>query len=110
MTPAWGMVGTLLGLINMMKTMGEDSSAIGAGMSLALITTLYGSVMANWICLPTSAKLKRISAKQQMGMELTVEGILSIQAGDNPMVIKEKIRAFRSDWEEDILPEMGKVV
>lgn len=100
-SPAWGMVGTLLGLINMMKTMGNDSSAIGAGMSLALITTLYGSVMANWVCLPVAAKLRRVNAQEQIAMELTIEGILSIQAGDNPMVIKEKIRAFRSGWEEE---------
>lgn len=102
--PAWGMVGTLLGLINMMKAMGEDASRIGEGMSLALITTLYGSVLANWVCIPVSAKLRRSSQIQEMKKELIIEGVLSIQAGDNPMVIKEKIRAFRADWEEKILP------
>ena len=54
--PAWGMLGTLLGLVNMMRAMGSDMSAIGEGMSLALITTLYGSVLANWICIPTLKK------------------------------------------------------
>lgn len=98
--PAWGMVGTLLGLINMMKSMGADPGSIGAGMSLALITTLYGSVLANWICIPVAAKLKRSSTLEEMGMELIVEGVLSIQAGENPVVIKEKIRTFRSGWEE----------
>lgn len=98
--PAWGMVGTLLGLINMLKSMGTDASAIGGGMSLALITTLYGSLLANWVCIPIAAKLKRSSALAEMGMELIMEGVLSIQAGDNPMIIKEKIRTFRSGWEE----------
>lgn len=98
--PAWGMVGTLLGLINMMKNMGDDPGAVGAGMSLALLTTLYGSILANWICLPVASKLKQSSAQQEMAMELTMEGVLSIQAGDNPTIIKEKIRTFRSEWEE----------
>ena len=102
--PAWGMVGTLLGLINMMKAMGEDPGKIGEGMSLALITTLYGSILANWVCIPVSAKLRRSSQITEMQKELIMEGVLSIQAGDNPMVIKEKIRAFRADWEEKILP------
>lgn len=98
--PAWGMVGTLLGLINMMKSMGADPGSVGLGMSLALITTLYGSVLANWVCIPIAEKLKRSSTLQELEMELIMEGVLSIQAGDNPMIIKEKIRTFRSDWEE----------
>ena len=103
--PAWGMVGTLLGLSNMMKGMGNDSSAIGAGMSLALITTLYGSVLANWVCIPIAAKLKRSSRLKELQKELIVEGILSIQAGESPMVIKEKIRTYRADWNEKNLGE-----
>lgn len=98
--PAWGMVGTLLGLINMMKSMGTNPDSIGEGMSLALITTLYGSILANWICIPIAAKLRKNNAEEELQMALIVEGVLSIQAGENPMVIKEKIRAFRNDWEE----------
>ena len=98
--PAWGMIGTLLGLINMMKSMGSDPSSIGSGMSLALITTLYGSLLANWICIPIAAKLKKSNMEEEFQMTLIIEGVLSIQAGENPMLIKEKIRAFRSDWEE----------
>ena len=92
--PAWGMVGTLIGLINMMKTMGSDSSAIGAGMSLALITTLYGSIIANWICIPISRKLQKKSEAEYIVKEIIVEGILSIQAGENTRMIKEKIKAI----------------
>ncbi len=98
--PAWGMVGTLLGLVNMMKSMGGDPGAVGEGMSLALLTTLYGSVLANWVCIPIAAKLRKSSALEEMRMELTAEGILSIQAGENPMLIKEKIRTYRAGWEE----------
>ncbi|MGN0513277.1 MAG: motility protein A [Lachnospiraceae bacterium] len=92
--PAWGMVGTLIGLINMMKTMGNDSSAIGSGMSLALITTLYGSILANWICIPISRKLEKNSEAEYLEMEVIIEGVLSIQAGENTRIIKEKMKAI----------------
>ncbi|MBQ2115931.1 MAG: MotA/TolQ/ExbB proton channel family protein [Lachnospiraceae bacterium] len=92
--PAWGMVGTLIGLINMMKTMGSDSSAIGDGMSLALITTLYGAILANWVCIPISRKLEKKSAAEYVKKEIIIEGILSIQAGENTRIIKEKIKAI----------------
>lgn len=100
--PAWGMVGTLLGLIAMMKTMGTDASAIGASMSLALITTLYGSVLANWICIPIVRKLQKCSAAESLERELVAEGILSIQAGENPQIIKEKLRAYRAGNAESL--------
>lgn len=92
--PAWGMVGTLLGLINMMKSMGSDPSAVGEGMSLALITTLYGSVLANWICIPIARRLNKKSDAEYLVREIIIEGVLSIQAGDNPRIIKEKIKAL----------------
>lgn len=95
--PAWGMLGTLIGLINMMRSMGSDASAIGAGMSLALITTLYGSLLANWVCIPLSRKLEKSSEAQELAMELIIEGILSIQAGENPHIIREKLRSFREN-------------
>lgn len=98
--PAWGMVGTLIGLINMMKTMGSDSSAIGAGMSLALITTLYGSIIANWICIPISRKLEKKSDAEYLVREIIIEGVLSIQAGENTRIIKEKIRAIVNEEQE----------
>lgn len=92
--PAWGMIGTLLGLISMMKTMGSNPEAIGEGMSLALITTLYGSIIANWICIPTARKIEKNSLAEELVMELTIEGVLSIQAGENVRVIREKMQAI----------------
>lgn len=100
--PAWGMIGTLLGLINMMKAMGNDPGAIGGNMSLALITTLYGSIMANWLCIPLSRKIEKNSMADELVMELVIEGVLSIQAGENVRVIKEKIQAIlEKDKEEE---------
>ncbi|MDE6025214.1 MAG: MotA/TolQ/ExbB proton channel family protein [Lachnospiraceae bacterium] len=99
-SPAWGMVGTLLGLINMMHDM-DDPDGIGSGMALALITTLYGSILANWVCIPISRKLQKSSEQEALIMEMVTEGVLSIQAGDNPAIIKEKLRAFREGKEEN---------
>ena len=106
--PAWGMVGTLLGLINMMKEMGDNPSGIGAGMSLALITTLYGSVIANWICILIARRLYRKSATEYLISEIIIEGVLSIQAGDNTRIIKEKIKALTENevtLEREIISE-----
>lgn len=93
MGPAWGMIGTLVGLVNMLNNM-EDASSIGPNMATALITTLYGSLLANWICGPISNKLKAQNDMEMMQKEIMIEGLLSIQAGENPRVIEEKLKSF----------------
>lgn len=95
MGPAWGMIGTLIGLINMLKKL-DDVSTVGPNMAVALVTTFYGSLIANWICIPVATKLKLNSAKEIGVKELVVEGLLSIQAGENPRVIEEKLKSFLS--------------
>lgn len=95
MGPAWGMIGTLVGLVNMLQAM-DDPGAIGPAMAVALITTLYGSLLANWICTPVSAKLKVRNEEEMQGKTITIEGLLSIQAGENPRVIEEKLKSFLS--------------
>ena len=95
MGPAWGMIGTLVGLVNMLNNM-SDASSIGPSMAVALITTLYGSLLANWICAPTAAKLKADNAVEMMQKQVMIEGLLSIQAGENPRVIEEKLKSFLS--------------
>ena len=87
------MIGTLIGLINMLKLL-DDPSSIGPNMAVALITTLYGSLIANWICIPVATKLRAKNAKEIMNKEVICEGILSIQAGENPRVIEEKLKSF----------------
>lgn len=98
MGPAWGMIGTLVGLVNMLNNM-DDASAIGPNMAVALITTLYGSLLANWICAPVSNKLKANNDVEMMQKEIMIEGLLSIQAGENPRVIEEKLKSFVSPAE-----------
>ena len=93
MGPAWGMIGTLIGLINMLYNM-QDSSSIGPSMATALVTTFYGSLIANWLCTPIANKLKTNNEKEVMMKEVTIEGLLSIQAGENPRVIEEKLKSF----------------
>lgn len=93
MGPAWGMIGTLVGLVDMLYHM-DDASTLGPAMAVALITTLYGSILANWICGPVSNKLKADNANEMMMKEVMIEGLLSIQAGENPRVIEEKLKSF----------------
>lgn len=93
MGPAWGMIGTLIGLINMLYNM-DDPKSIGPNMAVALVTTFYGSVLANWICIPVLNKLRIKNASEIMMKEVVVEGLLSIQAGENPRVIEEKLKSF----------------
>ncbi len=93
MGPAWGMIGTLIGLINMLRDL-SDFASIGPNMAVALVTTLYGAVLANWICAPVAAKLKGKNAEEMMVKEIEIEGLLSIQAGENPRVIEEKLKSF----------------
>ena len=93
MGPAWGMIGTLIGLVDMLYHM-DDPSTLGPAMAVALITTLYGSLLANWICTPVSNKLKADNAVEMQQKEVMIEGLLSIQAGENPRVIEEKLKSF----------------
>ncbi len=105
--PAWGMIGTLIGLINMLKNL-EDSSTIGPNMSVALVTTLYGSMIANWLCAPFANKLKKNNELEVSLKTLTIEGLLSIQAGENPRVIEEKLKSFLSpDKRESLSTDDG---
>ena len=106
MGPAWGMIGTLIGLINMLKQL-DDVSSIGPNMAVALVTTFYGCLLANWICIPIANKLKYNSSREIMVKEVIVEGLLSIQAGDNPRVVEEKLKSFLSPMRRVSIKEEG---
>lgn len=95
MGPAWGMIGTLIGLVNMLKKL-DDINSVGPNMATALLTTLYGSLLVNWLCTPISNKLKANNALEVKMKQVMIEGILSIQAGENPRVIEEKLKSFLS--------------
>lgn len=104
--PAWGMIGTLVGLICMLQNM-SDPSSIGPKMGVALITTFYGSMLANWLCTPCANKLKANNSTEMSAKEIMIEGLLSIQAGENPRVIEEKLKSFLAPKDRSSSEEGG---
>ncbi|MDR2481486.1 MAG: motility protein A [Spirochaetaceae bacterium] len=95
LAPGFGMLGTVIGLIAMMKNL-EDKASVGPNMAVALITTLYGSLIANALLTPVMAKLRSMDAQEGQVREMIIEGILSIQAGDNPRILGMKLLTFLS--------------
>ncbi len=91
--PAFGMIGTLIGLISMLKTL-DNPSNIGEGMAIALITTFYGSLVANLVFLPIAGKLKNRSDQEIIMKEMILEGVLAIQYGEHPNNIHRKLLNF----------------
>jgi len=92
-SPAFGMIGTLLGLIMMLSNM-SDPSGIGKGMAVALITTLYGAVAANVMFLPFADKLGFLNKQELLALEVVLRGVIAIQSGENPRVIEQKLSTF----------------
>ena len=91
--PAYGMIGTLMGLIMMLQDM-SDPSGIGAGMAVALITTLYGAVVANVFFSPFAEKLGLISRNEMVSFEIAIRGVMAIQSGESPRAIDQRLRTF----------------
>ncbi len=91
--PAMGMVGTLIGLVQMLQTM-DDPSTIGPAMAVALLTTFYGAVIANIFCSPMAGKLRNRSASEVLVKTLIIEGMQSILSGENPRIMEQKLHAF----------------
>ncbi|WP_461210841.1 motility protein A [Desulfocurvus sp. DL9XJH121] len=91
--PAMGMIGTVIGLVQMLQTM-DDPSSIGPAMAVALITTFYGAVLANLVFNPMAGKLKTRSKEEVLLKEMVLQGILSISKGENPRIIEEKLSSF----------------
>ncbi len=91
--PAFGMIGTLMGLIIMLGQL-DDPDALGPGMAVALITTLYGAIVSNVMMLPFAEKLGYINQQELLVMEIVVRGIMGIQSGENPRVIEQKLTTF----------------
>jgi chemotaxis protein MotA len=98
--PAMGMIGTLIGLVQMLQTM-DNPSTIGPAMAVALLTTFYGSIMANLVCMPIAGKLRSRSKEEVLTKEMVIEGVLSLTRGENPRILEQKMLAF-------IAPKMRK--
>jgi len=93
--PAFGMIGTLIGLVQMLRSL-DSPESIGGGMAVALLTTFYGALTANLIFIPLAGKLGLYSKAESTVMEMIVEGICAIARGDNPTAVREKIQVFVS--------------
>jgi len=91
--PAFGMIGTLVGLVIMLSNM-DDPAAIGPGMAVALLTTMYGAVIANAAALPLADRLARRSAEEVLYRTIIIKGVMSIQSGDNPRIVEQKLRTY----------------
>jgi chemotaxis protein MotA len=91
-SPAFGMIGTLIGLVLMLADL--DPETIGAGMAVALLTTLYGAIASNLMFLPWADKLAMINDDEIQGMEITLKGVIAIQSGENPRIIKQKLLMY----------------
>ncbi len=91
--PALGMVGTLVGLVQMLQNM-SDPSSIGPAMAVALLTTFYGAVAANLLCMPIAGKLKTRSSEEVLVKELMIEGVICLSNGENPRIVEQKLMAF----------------
>lgn len=93
--PAFGMVGTLIGLVQMLRTL-DDPSQIGGGMATALLTTLYGALVANLFCIPLASKLEARNKEELMIRELTVSGLLGLVEGQAPRALQGRLTSFLS--------------
>jgi chemotaxis protein MotA len=98
--PAYGMIGTLMGLIMMLQDM-SDPSGIGAGMAIALITTMYGAIFANVFFSPFAEKLGVMSRNEMISHEIAIRGVMAIQSGESPRAIDQKLRTFLPPKQRD---------
>ena len=94
--PAMGMIGTLIGLVAMLSNM-DDPKSIGPAMAVALLTTLYGAIMANMVGIPIADKLALRDKEEKMSKTLMIDGLLGIQAGQNPRVIEQVLHGYLAE-------------
>ncbi|MGM8213378.1 flagellar motor protein MotP [Virgibacillus sp. W0430] len=91
--PAWGMIGTLIGLVLMLRSL-DDPASLGPNMAVALLTTLYGTVLANLVFLPMANNLEIKTEEEVFIKQIIIEGVIGVQSGQNPRILEEKLSAF----------------
>ncbi|KGA96618.1 flagellar motor protein MotP [Alkalihalobacillus alcalophilus ATCC 27647 = CGMCC 1.3604] len=107
--PAWGMIGTLIGLVLMLQNM-DDPALLGPAMAIAMITTLYGAVLANLIFTPMAAKLANKTEEEVFLKQIIIEGVIGVQSGQNPKILQEKLNAFnrQKPKKEEVIMSQGE--
>ena len=94
--PAMGMIGTLIGLVKLLINLEEDPGGIGPAMSTALLTTLYGAILANGVCNPMVQKLENYAKREEANNEMIIEGVIFIQGGGNPRLLEDLLSSYLS--------------
>lgn len=105
--PAWGMIGTLIGLVLMLQNL-TDPSTLGPNMALALLTTLYGSLLANLVFIPMANKLANKTEEEVFVKQIIIEGVIGVQSGQNPKILEEKLSAFLPQTAQQKVNEEGE--
>ena len=102
--PAWGMIGTLIGLVLMLGDL-QDPATLGPNMAVALITTLYGTVLANLVFIPMASKLENKTEEEIFIKQIIIEGVIGVQSGQNPRILEEKLSVFLSADMSEVVDE-----
>ncbi|MFC7061496.1 flagellar motor protein MotP [Halobacillus seohaensis] len=102
--PAWGMIGTLIGLVLMLQSL-MDPETLGPKMAVALLTTLYGTLLANLVFIPMAGKLANKTEKEIFAKQVIIEGVIGVQSGQNPKILEEKLSAFLSEEDKKSIEE-----
>jgi len=105
LAPAYGMLGTIIGLVLMLREL-DNPDVIGPKMAIALITTFYGSLLANLIFIPMGGKLTNKSEREIFIRQIAIEGVLGVQSGQNPKILEEKLKAFLSSNDREIYEQL----
>lgn len=105
--PSWGMIGTLIGLVLLLSNL-DDPSTIGPSMAVAILTTLYGSIFANFLCKPIAKKLEMKSAEEALRRELIIEGVICISKNESSLVTEQKLKSFLSNSQKKELEQLEK--
>lgn len=103
--PSWGMIGTLIGLVALLSNL-DDPSTIGPSMAVAILTTLYGSLLANFICIPIAKKLEAKSAEETTRQELIIEGTVALANGYNSQLLEQTLTSFLSNSQKKKLESL----
>ncbi len=93
LAPAFGMIGTLIGLVQMLQTL-SDPGSIGPSMAVALLTTFYGALLANLVFIPVAVKLEQRSKEESLLKEIIIEGVASIARGESPLILRDKLNVY----------------
>ncbi|MFQ3542475.1 flagellar motor protein MotP [Halobacillus rhizosphaerae] len=105
--PAWGMIGTLIGLVLMLESL-TSPETLGPKMAVALLTTFYGTLLSNLVFIPMAGKLENRTEQELFMKQVIIEGVIGVQSGQNPKILEEKLSAFLSEEDKKLADEAAQ--